>query len=98
MKLSGEGQAEIIKLAVMLAVGALVVYTAKNSISSFFDSAKSGVSSAIDTVAELPAKAWEATKEAASSVADAVIKNEPLTPEQKRNLPYDEETGMVWGP
>lgn len=109
MKLSGEAQAEIIKLAVMLTVGALVIYTAKNTISNFYNSTKSGItgavdavtqgfSDAVDTVVAIPEKAWTATKEVASNVADSVIKNEPLTPEQKRNLPYDESTGMVWGP
>lgn len=102
MKLSGEGQAEIIKLAVTLAVGAFVIYYAKNAVSGAVTSAKQGVSDSIDSVLSLPGKAVDYVANGASSIfnsAKGLIFSSPPTSHgaaTSYNLPYDPGTGNDW--
>jgi len=102
MKLSGQGQAEIIKLAVTLAVGAYVIYYAKNAMSGAVNSAKQGVSDSIDSVLSLPSKAVDYVTSGASSIfnsAKGLIFNTPPTSHSTAtsyNLPYDPGSGNDW--
>jgi hypothetical protein len=105
MKISDGLQVEMFKVAAIACAAALTFYLIRKSYVSTVNS----LGNAIDNIASAPSRAWAATtdavgnawqstKDAAQQVADTVIKNEPLTPQQSRNLPYDESTGMVWGP
>jgi hypothetical protein len=102
MKLTGAGQAEIIKLAVTLAVGAFVIYYAKNALSGAVTSAKQGVSDSIDSVMLLPGKAVDYVSNGASSLfnsAKGLIFNTPPISHSTAtsyNLPYDPGSGNDW--
>ncbi|WP_310611643.1 hypothetical protein [Limnohabitans sp.] len=101
MKIS-EGQAEVIKLAVTLAVGAFVLYYAKNAVSGAVSSAKQGVSDSIDSVLAMPGKAVDYVSNGASSLFNSakefVFGTPPAThaAATSYNLPYDPGTGNDW--
>lgn len=61
MKLSGASQAEVIKIAAMLMLGAVTLYVVKQTLSGAVKSVKD----AIDTVTSAPSKAIEAVKQVA---------------------------------
>jgi len=100
MKLSGEGQAEIIKLAVMLAVGAFAIYYAKNAVNGAMTSAKQGISDSIDSVLSLPGKAVDTVVSGAGSMWDSTKKffSPPASHQQAAtyNEPWDPGTGVDW--
>jgi hypothetical protein len=98
MKLSGEGQAEIIKLTVMLAVGAFAIYYAKNAVNGAVTSAKQGVSDSIDSVLSLPGKAVDYVTNGASSLYNSVFGTPPASHSAATsyNLPYDPGAGNDW--
>ena len=81
MKISGAGQAELIKIAAMLAVGAVTLYVVKQTISG----AVTSVKDAIDAVTSAPAKVIEKVKELAT--AGGTPWNERITPPYPPDAP-----------
>ncbi len=81
MKLSGAGQAEMIKIAAMVTLGAVTIYVVKQTLSGAVKSVKD----AIDTVASAPGKAIEAVKEVAKQGGSTW--KEGITPQYPPDAP-----------